>query len=78
MAPDCLEYVVFENHVASIDGLWRLHDRVYPKWLKPKQASTREGLIEEADREKLPERPVKLHVGMGDKMKEFRERSGGN
>lgn len=31
-----LEYVVFENHIASIEGLWRLHDKVYPEWIKPK------------------------------------------
>lgn len=23
-----LEYVVFECHVASLDGIWRLHDKV--------------------------------------------------
>ncbi|KAI6201352.1 Tim44 domain-containing protein [Aphelenchoides besseyi] len=31
-----VEYVVFENHVASSDGKWRLHDKIYPKWLPKK------------------------------------------
>lgn len=25
---DCLEYVVFENHISNLDGRWRLHDKV--------------------------------------------------
>ncbi|VDK52187.1 unnamed protein product [Anisakis simplex] len=32
-----VEYVVFENHIASLDGAWRLHDKVYPRWIEPKQ-----------------------------------------
>lgn len=36
-AKPVLEYVVFENHIASFDGAWRLHDKVYPEWIKPKQ-----------------------------------------
>uniref|UniRef100_A0A0N5A9J9 26S proteasome complex subunit dss-1 n=1 Tax=Syphacia muris TaxID=451379 RepID=A0A0N5A9J9_9BILA len=35
-----LEYVVFENHIANLDGLWRLHDKLYPKWTHGKQPST--------------------------------------
>ncbi|KJH48330.1 Tim44-like domain protein [Dictyocaulus viviparus] len=34
---EVVEYVVFENHIAVIDGTWRLHDKVYPKWVAPKQ-----------------------------------------
>nr|CDJ91970.1 Mitochondrial inner membrane translocase complex domain containing protein [Haemonchus contortus] len=34
---EVVEYVVFENHIAVLDGMWRLHDKVYPKWVKPKQ-----------------------------------------
>jgi len=26
---EIVEYVVFENHVASADGCWRLHDKVW-------------------------------------------------
>lgn len=34
-----LEYVIFENHIASLDGVWRLHDKLYPKWAQTKQAA---------------------------------------
>ncbi|ETN72985.1 hypothetical protein NECAME_18572 [Necator americanus] len=34
---EVIEYVVFENHIAVVDGSWRLHDKVYPKWVQPKQ-----------------------------------------
>lgn len=40
-AKPVLEYVVFENHIASADGVWRLHDKVYPEWIKPKQDVSR-------------------------------------
>ncbi|CAI4232481.1 unnamed protein product [Auanema sp. JU1783] len=36
---DVVEYVVFENHIAVVDGVWRLHDKVYPKWSQPKQGA---------------------------------------
>jgi len=32
VAADSLEYVVFEKHVASTQGVWRLHDRIVPEW----------------------------------------------
>ncbi|GMT19116.1 hypothetical protein PFISCL1PPCAC_10413 [Pristionchus fissidentatus] len=34
---ETLEYVVFENHIAVVDGKWRLHDKVYPRWLDRKE-----------------------------------------
>ncbi|CAI5446369.1 unnamed protein product [Caenorhabditis angaria] len=38
-AKDVVEYVVFENHIAVVDGEWRLHGKIYPKWIEPKQGS---------------------------------------
>jgi len=32
VAVNSLEYVVFEKHVASTHGVWRLHDRIVPEW----------------------------------------------
>lgn len=34
---DVVEYVVFENHIAVVDGEWRLHGKIYPKWIDAKQ-----------------------------------------
>ncbi|GMR57197.1 hypothetical protein PMAYCL1PPCAC_27392, partial [Pristionchus mayeri] len=31
------EYVVFENHIAVIDGKWRLHEKIYPHWMPKKE-----------------------------------------
>jgi len=36
LAKDCLEYVVFEKHIADDYGQWRLHSKIVPEWL-PKQ-----------------------------------------
>ena len=29
---DCLEYIVFENHLSDTNGRWRIHDKVIPEW----------------------------------------------
>uniref|UniRef100_A0A915DVK0 Large ribosomal subunit protein mL45 n=1 Tax=Ditylenchus dipsaci TaxID=166011 RepID=A0A915DVK0_9BILA len=67
----CVEYVVFENHIASVDGKWRFHDKVYPHWLKPKQSILRTDLLD-TDRPVLE--PVPLKVEHGVKMKEKNEK----
>ncbi|KAL3091359.1 hypothetical protein niasHS_007152 [Heterodera schachtii] len=69
----CLEYVVFENHVASVDGMWRLHCRIYPNWLKPKQSPHRQGLIDEEEMEKLPKESLK--ISSGNQVKQSKKRS---
>jgi len=37
LAKDCLEYVVFERHLADEYGLWRIHGKITPPWLPPAQ-----------------------------------------
>ena len=37
LAKDVLEYVVFEKHISNEYGQWRLHDKIIPDWLPPKQ-----------------------------------------
>lgn len=39
LAKDVLEYVVFEKHLANEYGLWRIHDKIIPKWQPPKEPS---------------------------------------
>ncbi|CAG2179798.1 unnamed protein product [Oppiella nova] len=34
---DVLEYVVFEKHIANLYGKWRLHAKITPEWMPPKE-----------------------------------------
>jgi len=34
---DVLEYVVFEKHLANKYGRWRIHDKIIPDWMPPKE-----------------------------------------
>ncbi|ENN71516.1 hypothetical protein HUJ04_013279 [Dendroctonus ponderosae] len=36
LAKDVLEYVVFEKHLSNQYGLWRVHAKIIPTWLPPK------------------------------------------
>jgi len=40
VAKDVLEYVVFENHVASLYGKWRVHAKIIPDWLSAQRPSS--------------------------------------
>ncbi|GAB1597922.1 probable 39S ribosomal protein L45, mitochondrial isoform X1 [Argonauta hians] len=33
---DILEYVVFENHISNIYGQWRIHGKIVPEWMPPR------------------------------------------
>ncbi|XP_063932881.1 large ribosomal subunit protein mL45 [Zophobas morio] len=39
IAKDVLEYVVFERHLANLYGKWRVHGKIIPDWLPPKEPS---------------------------------------
>lgn len=34
---DVLEYIVFEKHIANEYGRWRMHGKLQPKWVPPKE-----------------------------------------
>ncbi|VDN32952.1 unnamed protein product [Gongylonema pulchrum] len=85
-AKPVLEYVVFENHIASADGTWRLHDKVYPEWIKPKEDLPRlvplicvvavgeaMKMSDSKDDSKLEEsqRKVQTHIEEDDEFEEF-------
>eukprot|EP00080_Pristionchus_pacificus_P010107 PDM70127.1 mrpl-45 [Pristionchus pacificus] len=53
-----LEYVVFENHIAVVDGKWRLHDKVYPRWVNRKEPAHFTMEIKEDD--SRPSAPISL------------------
>ncbi|KAK9891091.1 hypothetical protein WA026_013412 [Henosepilachna vigintioctopunctata] len=37
LAKDVLEYVVFEKHLANEYGIWRIHQKIIPDWMPPKE-----------------------------------------
>lgn len=37
LAKDVLEYTVFEKHLSNEYGLWRLHEKIVPDWMPPKE-----------------------------------------
>lgn len=39
IAKDVLEYIVFEKHIANEYGTWRIHEKIIPDWLPPKEPS---------------------------------------
>lgn len=39
IAKDVLEYVVFEKHLANEYGIWRIHGKIIPDWLPPREPS---------------------------------------
>lgn len=41
IAKDVLEYVVFEKHLSSEYGVWRMHAKIIPDWLPEKEPSRR-------------------------------------
>lgn len=34
---DVIEYIVFEKHLSNEYGTWRLHDKIIPTWMPPKE-----------------------------------------
>lgn len=61
---------MFENHISDQDGVWRLHDKVYPASTQPKQSVLRHELLEglpEADR---PDKPSKLALRIEQRIEE--------
>lgn len=55
IAKDVLEYVVFEKHVANEYGRWRIHGKIIPDWLPPREPSKRTFIHKEAEPEKEEE-----------------------
>jgi len=37
VAKDVLEYVVFEKHIVNQYGMWRIHGKIIPDWMPPKE-----------------------------------------
>uniref|UniRef100_A0AC34QLI3 Tim44-like domain-containing protein n=1 Tax=Panagrolaimus sp. JU765 TaxID=591449 RepID=A0AC34QLI3_9BILA len=69
---DVIEYVVFENHVAIFESKWRLHDKIYPDGIAPKQAPVDPLLLENLPENEVlrPEASVPIKLRMNERIKE--------
>lgn len=41
LAKDVLEYIVFEKHLSNEYGQWRLHEKIIPDWMPPRELPPR-------------------------------------
>lgn len=41
IAKDVLEYVVFEKHISNEYGKWRVHEKIIPDWMPPREPAPR-------------------------------------
>lgn len=51
LAKDVLEYVIFEKHIANEYGKWRIHDKIIPDWLPPREPTARTFIRKEEPKE---------------------------
>lgn len=59
IAKDVLEYVVFEKHIANEYGRWRIHGKIIPDWLPPREPSKRTFIHKESEEEpEIEDRPA--------------------
>lgn len=55
IAKDALEYIVFEKHISSVYGEWRLHHKIIPDWLPEIQPGSVTYIDTESETETSPE-----------------------
>uniref|UniRef100_A0A1I7V4E6 Large ribosomal subunit protein mL45 n=2 Tax=Caenorhabditis tropicalis TaxID=1561998 RepID=A0A1I7V4E6_9PELO len=75
---DVVEYVVFENHIAVIAGEWRLHGKIYPKWIEPKQGQHTTALLTEKDMVKQDSKAQALPLRTTEKLEEAKKEKEAN
>lgn len=66
IAKDVLEYVVFEKQLANQYGTWRIHAKIIPDWLPPREPAFGT-FIKEADAS--DEKAVEITEPVSDSMK---------
>lgn len=54
---DVLEYVVFEKHITAMNAVWRIHGKIIPDWLPPKDSIQKTFVKPDIEKEH-PEPPV--------------------
>jgi len=50
VAKDVLEYVVFEKHLSNIYGTWRMHAKIIPDWMPPREPGRLTTLVKKEKR----------------------------
>ncbi|KAK0417128.1 hypothetical protein QR680_012843 [Steinernema hermaphroditum] len=73
---DCVEYVVFENHVSNLDGRWRLHDKVYPRSVREKPPALQTRMLKSDEERPSTPLALPLRAEIIDKERRKAERSG--
>ncbi|KAI8437354.1 hypothetical protein MSG28_011695, partial [Choristoneura fumiferana] len=54
LAKDVIEYIVFEKHLSNVYGTWRIHDKIVPDWVPPKDPSKLTRVLPEPEPVPLP------------------------
>nr|CAG4635058.1 EOG090X0DDP [Alona affinis] len=55
IAKDVLEYVVFEKHLANMYGSWRIHEKIIPDWMPPREPAAKTYVNEVSPAEPEPD-----------------------
>lgn len=63
LAKDVLEYVVFEKHISNRYGTWRMHAKIIPDWLPPKDPVTKTyRVVEDEPKQEESASPVSMQT----------------
>lgn len=54
LAKDVLEYVIYEKHITNRYGEWRIHAKIIPDWMPPKDPVIKTYRIPEDNSEEPP------------------------
>lgn len=46
---DVLDYVVFEKHLSSMYGTWRVHAKIVPNWMSPGEIAAKTYILPKDD-----------------------------
>lgn len=46
---DVIEYIVFEKHLSNEYGKWRLHDKIIPTWMAPKEPGVKTFVVNKVE-----------------------------
>jgi len=58
VAKDVLEYVVFEKHLSNLYGSWRMHAKIIPDWMPPREPGKLTYMVEKEKPKKATEEKV--------------------
>ncbi|XP_011141504.1 probable 39S ribosomal protein L45, mitochondrial isoform X2 [Harpegnathos saltator] len=59
---DVLEYIVFEKHLANEYGIWRIHGKIIPSWMTPKDISEGTYVLPKQKHDPMPTEPAPMET----------------